>query len=132
LRQERQLGNALGLDVDRRLGAPDDAAGYGAGDRAKLADLVLQKAPARAGVVGEGRAGFVGLARCLAGIERDVAADVVVAAEIVRAFGDDEPAFLRRRRRGDDERKQDERNCESADETPHGNLPGAPPLRRRV
>ena len=95
LRQEIELGDPLGFEVFTwNSGGGCDAAGDGAADRAEFADAVLEKAPSGGGIVGEGLARGVADAGRLAGPAIDILADVVIAAEIVGALGDQEAAVI--------------------------------------
>ncbi len=128
--EEAELAHTLGSDIGALLGGGgDDAAGDRALDGAELADIALQEAPARRGVVGEGLALIVALTGGLALVEIDLFADVVVGAEIVGAFGHDEASFLRESRRGKKENgKESKEQRKSADGPSHRSLPGAHPL----
>ena len=117
LRQEGELGDALRLDVRLHLGGHRDAAGNGACDGAQLAHVALQEAPAGGRVEGEGLALQVVTAGGLAGFEVDVFAHVVIGAEIIRAFGDDEPPLLGNRCGGRERRGSASSNEEIAPNT---------------
>ena len=94
--EEGEFVRALGGEALRHRLHGDDAAGDGIHSGAEGAEVILEEAPARLGVVGEGAAALVGDAGRGAGGDIDILQRLIVEPGIVGVLGRDDAAVGRR------------------------------------